>query len=368
MDRARLAIVGGFLGAGKTTALLALARDLHRDGKRVALITNDQAPDLVDTEMVRVRGFRVEEVAGACFCCKFDDLARAADRLLTEERPEVLLAEPVGSCTDLAATVVAPLRKLYGDRYSVAPYSVLVDPARARSIVIERGDSGFSPKVAYIFHKQMEEADLICLNKSDLLSPRDRDLLLGALAAEFPRARVISTSGLTGDGLPAWRSLLEEDVPAGRNIAEVDYDTYAEGEAELGWLNLTLEVEASSPFRTDLLARDVVQRMGDLLSARKEEAAHIKLILGTPGGSVTANWVGGGTPARVQGPSEVSASRGRLILNARVHTDPLVLRSVAQDALAQALAAHGARGSLEESTQFRPGRPVPIHRFAAGEI
>src|SRR5580765_6480293 len=119
MSKPRLLIVGGFLGAGKTTALLALAREFHREGKRVALITNDQAPDLVDTEVVRVRGFRVEEVAGACFCCKFDELARAADRLRIEERPDVLLAEPVGSCTDLTATVVAPLAKLYSDRFSV---------------------------------------------------------------------------------------------------------------------------------------------------------------------------------------------------------------------------------------------------------
>ena len=47
----------------------------------------------------------------------------------------MFLAEPVGSCTDLAATVSYPLRRLYGDAYSIAPYSVLVDPARAERVL-----------------------------------------------------------------------------------------------------------------------------------------------------------------------------------------------------------------------------------------
>src|SRR5262245_57714632 len=169
--KARFVVVGGFLGSGKTTALARLGKRVHDRGLKVGLITNDQAADLVDTGILRVRGFRVEEVAGACFCCKFDDLARSAEKIRREERPHVLLGEPVGSCTDLVATVVRPLRKFYGDRYEVAPYSVLVDPARARSIVLERGFGGFSAKVAYVFLKQIEEADLILLNKVDLLAP-----------------------------------------------------------------------------------------------------------------------------------------------------------------------------------------------------
>ncbi|MGH7150452.1 MAG: GTP-binding protein, partial [Planctomycetota bacterium] len=67
--RAKFVVVGGFLGAGKTTALLRLGKRVHDRGRKVGLITNDQAANLVDTGTLRVRGFRVEEVAGACFCC-----------------------------------------------------------------------------------------------------------------------------------------------------------------------------------------------------------------------------------------------------------------------------------------------------------
>src|SRR5579862_302 len=112
MDTIRFVMVGGFLGAGKTTTLSRLARLYMNRGQRVGLVTNDQAQDLVDTHSLQAQGFAVEEVAGACFCCRFGDLIGKVDRLQNSEHPDVILAEPVGSCTDLVATVVQPLRDL----------------------------------------------------------------------------------------------------------------------------------------------------------------------------------------------------------------------------------------------------------------
>src|SRR5262249_32968366 len=126
---------GGFLGAGKTTTLARLAKFYQQRGQRVGIVTNDQAQDLVDTHNLRSQGLAVEEVAGACFCCKFDDLMSKVETLTTNERPQVLLAEPVGSCTDLVATVVQPLKDLYGTRFSVAPYPVLFKPSHGLKIL-----------------------------------------------------------------------------------------------------------------------------------------------------------------------------------------------------------------------------------------
>src|SRR5579872_7396723 len=106
MKRLRFVIVGGFLGAGKTTAMARLARTYRSLGQNVGLVTNDQAQDLVDTSSLRAQGFSVEEVAGACFCCRFDDLVDKVGKLEDADKPDLILAEPVGSCTDLVATVV----------------------------------------------------------------------------------------------------------------------------------------------------------------------------------------------------------------------------------------------------------------------
>ncbi|HVX67547.1 MAG TPA: GTP-binding protein, partial [Bryobacteraceae bacterium] len=100
-----LVLVGGFLGAGKTTLLLRAAERLSASGKRVALVMNDQGGELVDTRAARSAGFAAGEVAGGCFCCRLSEFLACSERLLAEHRPEVILAEPVGSCTDLAATI-----------------------------------------------------------------------------------------------------------------------------------------------------------------------------------------------------------------------------------------------------------------------
>ncbi len=133
--QARYIMIGGFLGAGKTTAVARLAQWLTDRGLRVGLISNDQSTGLVDTALLRSQGFDVAEIAGGCFCCRFDSLVQAADKLTVATAPDVFVAEPVGSCTDLVATVSYPLRRIYGHRFSIAPLSVLVDPVRAARIL-----------------------------------------------------------------------------------------------------------------------------------------------------------------------------------------------------------------------------------------
>src|SRR5260221_6507839 len=128
--KARYIMIGGFLGAGKTTAILRLAKYLQSTGSQVGLITNDQSIGLVDTALLQSQGMPVEEITGGCFCCRFQSLMDAAGNLARTSAPDIFVAEPVGSCTDLRAAVSYPLRRIYGDDYEIAPLSVLIDPIR----------------------------------------------------------------------------------------------------------------------------------------------------------------------------------------------------------------------------------------------
>src|SRR5262245_27027170 len=188
--KARYVMIGGFLGAGKTTAVGRLAQDITGRGMKVGLITNDQGSNLVDTASLAARGFPVKEIAGGCFCCRFASLAEAAKHLAEEARPDVFVAEPVGSCTDLVATVTYPLRRMYGGQFSIAPLCVLVDPVRALRVLELEDGPKFSGKVAYIYRKQLEEADLIVINKCDALDAPRLGTLRRALAAHFPKAEL----------------------------------------------------------------------------------------------------------------------------------------------------------------------------------
>lgn len=126
---------------------------------------------------MRRNGFDVQEIAGGCFCCRFSSLKEAADVLTKETRPDVFIAEPVGSCTDLVATVSYPLRRMYGDDFRIAPLSVLLDPIRAMRVFGLGEGKRFSEKIEYIYKKQIEESQVIVVNKVDLLSDQQKEQL-----------------------------------------------------------------------------------------------------------------------------------------------------------------------------------------------
>src|SRR5580700_9351894 len=155
-------LVGGFLGSGKTTLILAAARQLQQRGLRSAVVWNDQGMDLVDSRYAALSGMHSGEVTGGCFCCRLSQLIDAIGDLRAYA-PDVIFAEPVGSCTDLSATVLRPLLE-YSETYRLSPLTVLVDPIRARSMLSRDAD----PDMRYLFDKQLQEADLVCFTKSDL--------------------------------------------------------------------------------------------------------------------------------------------------------------------------------------------------------
>jgi G3E family GTPase len=368
MMRADYIMIGGFLGAGKTTALLKLAAHLTSHGRRVGLITNDQSSGLVDTTLVSAHGYPVEEITGGCFCCRFNSLTTAAERLTEAAKPDVFLAEPVGSCTDLRASVQYPLRRLYGDEYRIAPLSVLVDPVRALRVLGIEGGKAFSPKVLYVYGKQLEEAEIIVINKSDLLADERRSVLRDALRAAYPHAEVLSVSARTGEGLDEWFSRIASAESDDRQAPGLDYELYADGEALLGWLNATLRVTAASPFDGNALALDLAREVGVRLATRDIEIAHFKTTL-TPdegiGDLAVVNLVGSDRAAESSHRLQEAMRAGELIVNLRAEGDPQVLHDILiRDVLPALCRRMAIAASVVHVEHFRPAKPTPTHRFA----
>lgn len=369
MHRLRILMIGGFLGAGKTTALARVARHYMAQGRRVALVTNDQAYGLVDTESLRAQGFDVGEVPGACFCCKFDDLVETISTLAEEHRPEIVLTEPVGSCTDLMATVIRPLSQLYEADFTIGPLVVFCKPEHGEKILTE-GRSGFSPQAAYIFRKQLEEADAIVLNKIDKLSETKQQALLGLLAEHFPDKPILAASARTGEGIDAVAEALDADPPRNRAPIDVDYDVYAAGEAEMGWLNATVRLEAnerSQPaWSMDEVARELTERCRTGMLASQQEPGHLKVLASAPlsdGGLATAvvNWVASDAPVELSVASRALVQAADLLVNARVAGAPEVVAQLVTAAAEATAAAHGLQCRVADVQQFRPARPEPTH-------
>ncbi|HKX33502.1 MAG TPA: GTP-binding protein [Blastocatellia bacterium] len=365
MNKIRFLMIGGFLGAGKTTTLSRLADNYRRRGLRVGLVTNDQATDLVDTHNLRRQGFDVQEVPGACFCCRFDDLISTMGRLGQDQTPDVILAEPVGSCTDLVATVVQPLKQLYPDRFEVGPYSVILKPSHGRRILREEEGSGFSPKAAYIFRKQLEEADAILLNRIDELASEEAEELTTLVKQVNGEVPILRISARTGQGVEALEQLLEQEGNFGRRILDLDYEIYAAGEAELGWLNSSLKLAAPQEFDLDELLLELVQSLRGQLAAHGAETAHLKVIGLWEGFFGVANLVSSDSRPELSLPSHSRVREADLIVNARVATDPSLLERLVNEAALQAAAARGGQIQFLQTQSFRPGRPVPTHRVSS---
>jgi G3E family GTPase len=359
-------MIGGFLGAGKTTAVARLAAALHAQGRRVGLITNDQGADLVDTAMLRSRGFATEEIAGGCFCCRFNSLVDAADKLTTTSRPDVFIAEPVGSCTDLVATVTYPLRRIYGDRFTIAPLSVLLDPQRALRIFGLTAGRSFSEKVLYIYRKQLEEADLIVINKSDTVAAADLARLRETLAREYPHARLLDASARRGDGLDEWFHLLTSSEQVARRALEMDYDVYADGEARLGWLNATVQLERAAEFDANALLEHLARSIQANLTATAAEVAHLKITFSPDGGLndiAVVNLVRSDFVPELSLRLDQPSTAGQLIVNVRAEAAPAALKAAVETAVA-GLAPHapGLVARIDHLEHFQPGRPQPTHR------
>jgi len=356
-------MVGGFLGAGKTSTVSQLAKHYLSLGKRVGIVTNDQTTDLVDTHNLRSQGFDVGEVAGSCFCCNFNELTSTVERLGQGELPEVILAEPVGSCTDLVATVIRPLTEVYGVPLDIAPYGVILKPSHGLRILKCASGSGFSPKANYIFRKQIEEADFVVINRVDELSPEQVEELQTLIETEYPGRPVLKCSAKTGAGIDTLIEMLSRRGSFGRRVMEVDYDVYAAGEAELGWLNSQVTVTAPQDFALDEFLMEIIGRLHARLLASSAEAAHLKVIGLTEASYAVANLVSNTTGPELSLASSSQTPSANVVVNARVATDPEELEAMVREELAIVCDAMQLSHEVLSLQSFRPGRPVPTHRI-----
>ena len=365
----RFVLIGGFLGAGKTTLIGKIAQQYASAGKRVGIVTNDQAADLVDTHNLRSQGFEVGEVAGACFCCSFNDLVSTAENLGGDEAPDILLAEPVGSCTDLVATVVLPMQQMLGERFELSPFGVLLKPSHGKKI-LQAGSanqlSGFSPQAEYIFRKQLEEADYLMIGRADQLSEDEIAALTSALNGVAPDIPVIPVSPKTGTGIDNVMGYIESPMTAGRRLLEIDYDVYAEGEAELGWVNLTANAQTHESASLDQIVVDLVRSIADSIEESNGQIAHLKASVHSDDSQAVASIV-----SNQQTDVDVGLMSGRdvdgdlqIIVNARVAIDPEILCRICESNVRGITSKYDCQIATLNAHSLRPGRPTPTHRVS----
>jgi G3E family GTPase len=343
----KLIFVGGFLGSGKTTALAGIAKRLLGLGKRVGIVTNDQSDNLADTVIVREMlgelGVPIEEVVAGCFCCKFEELIDNIEKILVY-KPDVLLGEPVGSCTDFVAAVANPIKIHYHEAFRFAPFSTMVDPDRVRELLLAETESN------------------LVLNKIDLVAESETERLVSALTEKYPEKEILTISALDGAGIDKWLEVLLSGRPGANTVlSQIDYDRYARAEAVLGWLNAAIRISSDHLFAADKFVMDLFIELREAFKQQKGEIGHLKSVFTSGGKSFWVNLTNLSSDPMASGEPLAMPNKGTLILNARVQLDPDSLEKIVRDVLATVAERFAVQTAIDDLQCFSPAYPNPPH-------
>ena len=182
--------IAGFLGSGKTTVLLEVARAMTEDGLKLAVIENEIGEVGIDGGYVREQGLPVQELFGGCICCTLQ--SGLVETLLTVEssyRPDWVIIEPTGLAApgDILGTVVDHCPSV--DTIRVL---TLVDAARWEMLLAV---------VEPLVTAQIKSADVVAVNKVDEVDDETLAAVLESVGSLAGKSAVLPVSAETGAGM-----------------------------------------------------------------------------------------------------------------------------------------------------------------------
>jgi len=277
-----LHLINGFLGSGKTTAIITATKNLIQQGKTVGIVTNDKGQFQVDTAFFQSSHIPTRQVTGGCFRCSFSEFEEKIAQLQESNSPDIIFAESVGSCVDLVNTIFTPIQQNHHLNVEKTTYSVFTDIRLFRRWIYHE-PLPFSEQVNYLFAKQIEESKLLVLNKSDLLtSDQQKDIFIVAVE-QFPEKIILLQNSLIHSSVLPWLNALEKEEPVkNRPGFVVDYPIYKSGEREMAWFDHKIFFDAETPGK---IKPALIELIKLLLAALQKEGVfvgHIKLLISYP--------------------------------------------------------------------------------------
>jgi G3E family GTPase len=182
-NRTPLALITGSLGSGKTTLLKRIIRAYEN---KLAVLINEFGEIGIDGRVIKGEHTRLIELAGGCVCCELTgEFVAAVNELLDKYQPDMIVLE---------ATGVAEADALV--------YEVEDDLPRVRLdcvICIVDGWAGIRyPQVGYVSRGQLQQADIILINKSDLITPGQIDEVTEQVRTYNPTTAIVATEHCAG--------------------------------------------------------------------------------------------------------------------------------------------------------------------------
>ena len=184
----------GFLGSGKTTFLIGVAKELNSRGLKVATIVNDVGHINVDRKCMEVHGIDTREISGGCICCEVQGtLTTTVTNIYMSYRPDVILVEPTGVAIPLglkqaAAETVKRMPRILEQ----SPIITFVDAIRIDKLM---------NNVRRLVETQIIEADAVLINKVDAVNEERLRSVTELVRDLNPEVRLLYGSSRTGQGI-----------------------------------------------------------------------------------------------------------------------------------------------------------------------
>ncbi|MDO4545743.1 MAG: GTP-binding protein [Bacillota bacterium] len=334
-------VLSGFLGSGKTTAMIAFARDMKRRGlATAAILANDLgAGNIVDAEFCAAAGVMTLPISGGCICYQHDNLV-VKMRQLESMGADVIFSDIPGCGIGAMDHVYIELEDKEKDDFDLMPFTCIIDPERMRMIMPEKADLNLPEEMRFLLDAQIAESDLVVLNKTDTISKAEADEIVKFIGSFYPDKAVMTMSAMTGEGVSRVVDYLLEHFSEAKH-REIGYESEAfiKAEEQMSWFNTRVYMEQ----REDK-ALDFNQVIGDLFegirSGLKESGGnvpHLKMFAADSEEELTdffkASLIGIDYPVQYDRKLERKYSALSLIVNARCAAEAARMADIVADAV-----------------------------------
>ena len=348
-------IVSGFLGAGKTTTMIAMARSINRRLKEAgqdghsAIIANDLgAKNLVDADYTRTADVAINEITGDCICYVTEDLTAQIDRLATDGA-NIVISDIPGAGVGALDHVYLTLQDQYPGKYDLLPLTCIVDPIRLRMILPgdARDTINLPQEMRFLLNAQLLEADLIVLNKCDLIDDAEREADLEFIRKAYPDIPVMAMSARTGEGVEE----VVDYVLANKATAEprdlgLDSEEFDAAEAQMCWYNRRFFAEERDGRNVDFnqVVDDFMEAIRDGLIEARRNVPHLKLFAAGEGDDfVKCSIVGVDYDLEYERKLDHEYSGMAIIVNARATCESETFGDIVEDAMDAIKSAHNLK-------------------------
>lgn len=352
MAKTKYMVFSGFLGAGKTTSMLALAHSLNARGHRAAILANDLgAGNIVDADFTATSDVLTTSIAGNCICYQHENLVDKLHQLI-DGGADVIFSDIPGCGIGALDHVYLQIVEKEADEFELLPFTCIVDPERLK-MLMDGGDNINLPvEMRFLLDAQMAEADLIVLNKTDLLSEAELEKRVELIRTLHPDTPLMTMSARTGEGVDVVAEYLVTHTAAAQH-REIGYGSEAFMAAErlLSWYNRRVFFEQREDKAVDFNAvlGDIFEGIRAGLRAKGANVPHLKAFAsGTGDDFFKASLIGIDYPIEYDHKLTGSYSAISVIINARAAADSELMAEVVDDALDAVEQKYG----LKERTFF----------------